>query len=161
MVKKICSILTDIVLVLLAILAGLMIVPNLLGYESMAVISGSMEPTIPVGSIIYAKECDGDQLVVGDVITYQMGSSRVTHRIEEIDYDTKEIITKGDANNTVDVNPVTFENVVGKVAFHLPLIGYISVYAFTPLGIAGVCGIAFVLILLHMIPEFFKKEEKS
>jgi len=56
MLKKICNLLTMLMLVALAILAALLILPTLLGYKSLAVLSGSMEPKYPVGSIVYAKE---------------------------------------------------------------------------------------------------------
>ncbi len=55
MVEKICNILMGIIMFILFLLALLMFVPNLIGYKSFAVISGSMEPNIPVGSIVYAK----------------------------------------------------------------------------------------------------------
>ena len=55
MVKKICNILSTVVLVVLLAAAAIIFVPMLLGYKEMAVLSGSMEPAIPVGSLIYVK----------------------------------------------------------------------------------------------------------
>ena len=104
---------------ILFLLALLMFVPNLIGYKSFAVISGSMEPNIPVGSIVYAKEIDYKDLKVDDVITYQLGSDTiVTHRIKEINDKEKTVVTKGDANETIDSSPVNYKQIIGKVAFH-------------------------------------------
>lgn len=162
MLRKICGILSGILLAVLAVIAALLIVPGLIGYESMAVISGSMEPGIPVGSIVYAKEADPDTLEVGDVITYQINEdTRVTHRIESVDRETQTFVTKGDANAQADNSPVSYSNVVGRVDFHVPYLGYISIYAKTPVGIGAVCGVLVVLILLTFLPEIFESEEEK
>ena len=58
MVKKICDVLTTLILIILAALAALLLVPRLVGYQTYAVLSGSMEPEISVGSIVYTKEVE-------------------------------------------------------------------------------------------------------
>ncbi|HIU76967.1 MAG TPA: signal peptidase I, partial [Candidatus Pelethocola excrementipullorum] len=148
MVKKVCGLLNKIIMLCLALVAILLLVPTALGYKSMAVISGSMEPDIPVGAVVIVKEVMPKTLKTGDVITYQISEgTMVTHRINRIDKDKEEIVTKGDANDVADANPVTYDRVVGKMAACIPLLGYISIYIKTPLGIAVVCGIVCVLIL--------------
>lgn len=128
MFQKICNVLSGIILAVLVLIAAALLVPNLLGYKSLAVLSGSMEPEIPVGSIVYAKGVDAGELAVGDVITYRLnGDTLVTHRIEEIDPESQEIITKGDANENSDGAPVSFSSIVGRVAFHLPFLDRKSV----------------------------------
>ena len=162
MVKKVCDFLSGVIFVFLVIMALLMFVPNLIGYKSMAVISGSMEPNIPVGSIVYAKKADFDDFKVGDVVSYRISeSSMVTHRVEAIDNDARTLTTKGDANENADGSPVEENQIVGKVAFSVPLIGFISIYIKTPLGIAAGCAVIFVLILLNFIPDLLTKEEKQ
>lgn len=160
--QKICSILSGIILLFLAVVAAIMVVPHLMGYQTMAVLSGSMEPEIPVGSVVYVKETDPQELEVGDIITYQLSSDTVvTHRIVEIDDSKQEIITKGDANNANDASPVVFSSVVGRADFHLPYIGYISIYAKTPIGIGVICGILVLILLLTFLPEILMPEEEK
>ena len=162
MLKKICNTLFTIMVVALALTAAALVVPPLLGYQSMAVLSGSMEPKIGVGAIVYAKEVDVAELETDDIITYRLtGNTMVTHRIVEIDSEQKCFITKGDANDVVDTSPVTYEQVVGRVDFHLPLLGYVSMYIKTPLGIAAACGILFIAVLLCFLPDIFSKEDKK
>lgn len=166
MLKKVCNFLTTILILILLVLAIILIAPGLLGYRSLAVLSGSMEPKIPVGSLVFAKEAEPSALEVGDVITYRLsGSTLVTHRVIENDTASGQLITKGDANDVADSNPVEYQNVVGKVKMHLPLIGYLSIYIKTPLGIAGACGLIVILIILVYLPEIFapakKKDEDS
>ncbi len=160
MVKRVCSILNTILLIILLAIACLLIVPSLIGYKSFAVISGSMEPNIHVGSIVYAKETPFDELQIGDVISYRISEdTMVTHRIQEINTDDSTVITKGDANDSEDSSPVSANNIVGKVALSIPLIGYISIYAKTPIGIAAICGVVAVIIILNYLPEVLEHDD--
>ena len=161
MLKKICGFLSTILLIVLFALAVLLIGPNLLGMKSLAVLSGSMEPKIPVGSIVYIDDVEPETLQKDDVITYSIGGgTMVTHRVVEVDTTNQTITTKGDANEVQDANPVAFSQVVGKMKMHVPYLGYISIYIRTPLGIAAACGILIIVVLLTFLPEVFKKEEE-
>lgn len=162
MLKKICGILSTLMIAVLAVVAAALFVPRMLGYETMSVVSGSMEPGIPVGSIVYTNtKTDTADLQKGDIITYKIGEgTRVTHRIDSIE-ETGKFITKGDANNTVDAEPVDAAQIVGKVALSIPYLGYLSIYAKTPLGIAAVAGVVFILILLMFLPDVFSKEKEK
>ena len=162
MLSKICNILSYILIICLLIIAGLLFVPRILGYEVLAVVSGSMEPTISVGSLVYAKDIDFSDYKVGDIVTYRLSDETlVTHRVVEVNSDGTELTMKGDANQTNDGIKVNDSNVVGKVMYHLPLLGYLSLYVTTPLGIVMVCIIIFILILLLYLPEVFTKEENT
>lgn len=162
MFRKICNFLLGVLIIGLLVIAGLLLVPRLLGMQSLAVLSGSMEPEISVGSIVYAEPVEPESLEVGDVITYQLGEdTRVTHRITEINEEEQTFITKGDANDNVDGLPVPYSNVVGQVKYHVPYLGYISIYIKTPLGIAVGCGILIVIILLNFLPDIFSSEEEK
>lgn len=162
MLKKICGILSGIILLVLAVLAGLLILPKLMGYEEMAVLTGSMEPNYPVGSLIFVKEIEPDQLEVGDVITYRLDSDTVvTHRIVEIDKEAQTVTTKGDANSSNDGSPVPYSEIVGKAHFKIPYLGYVSMNIKTPKGIMAICGVLIAIILLTFLPEIFSPEEEE
>ena len=162
MLKKICGILSGIILLVLAVLAGLLIIPKLMGYEEMAVLTGSMEPNYPVGSLIFVKEIEPDQLEVGDVITYRLDSDTVvTHRMVEIDKEAQTVTTKGDANSSNDGSPVPYSEIVGKAHFKIPYLGYVSMNIKTPKGIMAICGVLIAIILLTFLPEIFSPEEEE
>lgn len=162
MVSKVCKILNAFVVLCLALIASLLLIPVLLGYKSMAVISGSMEPEIPVGSVVIVKDTKPEALKKGDIITYKIGGdTMVTHRINNVDKTNNEVITKGDANDSADVSPVKYEDIVGKMAVHIPLLGYISIYIRTPLGLAGICGVVIILILLNFLPSIIGVEKEK
>ncbi|MBR3607375.1 MAG: signal peptidase I [Lachnospiraceae bacterium] len=162
MIKKICNIISSFLLILLFIIAILLIGPNILGMKGMAVLSGSMEPSIPVGSIVYVKETELEELKLEDVITYSLpGGTYVTHRITDINTEENTLITKGDANEVNDASPVSFAQVVGKMVFHVPLLGFISICIKTPLGIAVGCGVLIIVILLTYLPDALQEEENK
>lgn len=162
MFKKICSVISTIILILLAVLAALLLLPRVFGYNTMAVLTGSMEPKYHVGSMIYVKDIDASKLEVGDVITYRLSEDTVvTHRIVEINSVDQTVITKGDANADVDGNPIPYANIVGKADYNIPYLGFIAINAKTPKGIIAVCSVLVVIILLNFLPELFTKEEKK
>lgn len=162
MLKKVCNIFISIILVCLVVLVGLMFVPQFIGYKSFAVVSGSMEPNIKVGSIVYAKNTNFSDLKEGDIISFRLnGNTNATHRIVKVNKEKQQFTTKGDANNSEDANPVNYKDVIGKVTLTIPLLGFISVYIKTPLGIAIGCGILFVLIVLNFLPDILEKDNKK
>ncbi len=106
-------------------------------YKPYIILSGSMEPAVPVGSIVISKPMQSYS--VGDIITFsQNGSSKdlVTHRVASISKDESGTTfkTKGDANEEDDGWTIKNENVVGKTSFIIPLAGYVVDFAKKPQG---------------------------
>ncbi len=162
MIQKICNVLSTMILIVLLLMAAALFVPKLLGMNEYAVLTGSMEPTISVGSLVYDWEFEETELEVGDIVTYQISEGTlVTHRVVEINEEEATVITQGDANNAEDANPVPFENIVGVCTFHIPALGYISIYMRTGLGIGVICGIVVVILLLNYLPDLLSKESKK
>lgn len=90
---------------------------EVLGISSFVVLSGSMEPSVPLGSIIYTKPLE--EYNPGEVIAFKQGNTTVSHRIVSIKNQNGEILyqTKGDANKGADQNLVSKTQVLGKKAF--------------------------------------------
>ena len=96
------------------------------GVSLFRVVTGSMEPTIPTGSILVAQDADAEEIGVDDVVCFRsriVGSSGVviTHRVVGTYTDangTRCLRTKGDANLSVDAQPVTQDNLIGRVIWH-------------------------------------------
>ena len=111
-------------------------VPKLLGYESYGITSGSMAPAINTGTLVFARATEPETLKTGDVIVYSTYGEGdfVTHRVQENDIDYRMLITKGDANATEDLSPISYDSVIGKVEFHIPLLGYIAPWLSTGSG---------------------------
>lgn len=98
--------------------------PMILGYKPAVILTGSMETTFPVNSVVYYKEADFSEITIGDPIIYKKSNALITHRIVEKNMEQSYVITKGDANNTEDSYEVAAEEVRGKVYFMVPYIGY-------------------------------------
>ena len=160
MAKKICNTLSALLLAALAAVALAFLIPMLLGYREMAVLSGSMEPAIPVGSIVCVKPTEASQLQAGDVCTYLLpdGSTYVTHRVLSVDSEARTLVTQGDANDAPD-GEIAFSQVFGRAAFHLPLLGYLTTGIKTPTGIFAACGLVILIILLNFVPAIIAAGE--
>lgn len=117
-----------------AVILLAVVVPRIAGATPYTVLTSSMEPTLPPGTLIVVRPVDPDSLVVGDVVTVQLESGEsqtVTHRIVEIGYDLTGIpsfVTQGDANPDPDSETRQAEQIRGKLWYSIPLLGYPSTY---------------------------------
>lgn len=136
----------------------LLAVPRLVGLECYTVVSGSMEPALPVGSAVYVKRMSFSDISKGDVITYVIGESgmRVTHRVVETDEKKQQFVTKGDANECVDGKTVSFQNVCGVVKFYLPLLGYLQKFLANDKGKRAAVS---TLLGLFLMSELLEKDK--
>jgi signal peptidase I len=126
-------------------------VPQLLGYEIYDVVSGSMEPALPVGSVVYVEPVMPEEVAVGDIIAFSSGDSVITHRVTENRIVEGEIYTKGDANDTADFSPVAYDQVIGRVKYHLPLLGQLLFLYGSTVGKIYALGFALCGLLLHRL----------
>lgn len=165
-VKKIWNIVTTVLVGLVVLLAVALVGVRLVGIKTYAVVSGSMEPTYPVGSLLYVKGVSPEELKVGDSITFMLDEDTVaTHRIVEILPDTEENVlrfrTRGDANASPDGAPVHQQNIIGKPVFSIPCLGYFASFVQNPPGMYLALGAVAIIIVLVFVPDLFKEEEKT
>ena len=139
-------------------------VPKLFGYQIYNVLTQSMEPAMPVGSAIYVKRCDPQALEQGEIITFRLSEATglvETHRVVENDTQARQLITKGDANALPDVNPVSYERVVGKVVICIPVLGTVSEMLHSGPGVTACVAIFALAIILWTLADKTKKRERS
>ena len=139
-------------------------VPKLFGYQIYNVLTQSMEPAMPVGSAIYVKRCDPQALRQGEIITFRLSEATglvETHRVVENDTQAKQLITKGDANALPDVDPVSYERVVGKVVMCIPVLGTVSEMLHSGPGVTACVAIFALAIILWTLADKTKKRERS
>lgn len=94
------------------------------GYQYLNVISGSMSPNIPINTVVIIKKIPFNEIRVGDVVTYKVGSTNVTHRVVEIDKNNKTLSTKGDNSSNIDKN-ITDKMIQGVVVGQLNNFGVV------------------------------------
>ncbi|MFC2056517.1 signal peptidase I [Chloroflexota bacterium] len=139
-----------------------------LGWRVDAVLSGSMEPELKVGSLVITRPVEPKTIVVGDIITFRpvsVGEEMITHRVIGTGQSaSRHFETKGDAADKPDPFAVPAQNVVGKVCFHAPHWGHFTEFLKTPFGflfavvIPGVIIItAYILSLLRALSKNGKK----
>jgi signal peptidase I len=133
------------------------------GYRPVAVYSGSMRPTLGVGSLAVDRVVGASSVRVGDVITFDdpvVKGRLVTHRVVQI-VPTKEGLayrTKGDANAARDPWAVRLDGQVGRVAFEVPIAGYVLYYAHTREVRGALIAISSVLFLLAALRRIWRSE---
>ncbi|MBQ7969232.1 MAG: signal peptidase I [Clostridia bacterium] len=160
--KRVWDVISTIVVVIVVIFAILLVGVRLFGVQVYSVISGSMEPEYPVGSLIYVKEVDPSKIEVNDVITYVLPNDMPsTHRVIKIDAEKQLFYTKGDANKTEDGAPVHFNNLIGTPVFKIPCLGYVAYYIQHPPGMYIAIAAGAVLLILVFLPDLFKKDKKK
>lgn len=125
-------------------------------YKFFVVQSGSMEPSISTGSIVMV--APKDTYMIGDIITFKNvadAKAPITHRVADIrvEQGKQTYLTKGDANNAPDAREVSPSEVLGKVLFHVPYLGYGVGAAKTPYGFS-------VLIILPAAILIFDEGKK-
>lgn len=161
-VQKAWNIVSTVLVVIVVVFAILLVGVRLFDIQVYSVISGSMEPEYPVGSLIYVKEVDPYEVEVGDVITYVLPNDMPsTHRVIDIDAANQHFYTKGDANDIADGSPVHFKNLIGTPVFKIPLLGYVAYYIQHPPGMYIAIAVGAVLLILVFLPDLLKKDSKK
>jgi signal peptidase len=166
MFKKITNVIYYTVLGAILFIALLIIVstfPITGNVKLLSVLSGSMEPTIHTGSVVVIKP--ESSYKVGDVITFGKNTKTdvpTTHRIAEMKIISGEAVykTKGDANNGEDSTETPQKEIIGKVLFSIPYLGYIVDFVKKPVGLMLVIVIPAVIIVYDELRKIATEVKK-
>ena len=122
-----------VLLLILALAAVTIVLPAAVGGMPLSVLTGSMRPNLPPGTLVVTKPTPAEEIGVGDVITYQLESGQatlVTHRVIERSVNSADgeisFITQGDNNNTPDAEPVRPVQTRGTVWYAIPYLGWVN-----------------------------------
>ncbi len=128
MIRRILRIISRLILIFCILVPVFLILPRFAGYGMYTIISDSMSPALPIGSLIYVRDIDPEKFQKDDIACFYLNeTSRVpiSHRVVENDTAKQEIVTKGDRNEKEDFTSVPYVQIIGKVFFHLPVLGYV------------------------------------
>jgi signal peptidase I len=133
------------------------------GFKPVVVYSGSMRPTLGVGSLAVDRVIPAGKVHVGDLITFNDPYTRgrlVTHRVVQIVPTQHGLAyrTKGDANPTRDPWAIRLNDKVGSVAFDVPLAGYVLWYAHTREVRALLLFFSAVFVLTAVLRRIWRNE---
>jgi len=153
---------------LIAVLLVVSVLPITGNFKVMIVQSGSMQPEIKMGSIVVVKPHSTGSgqadYKIGEIITFQVAMNKepVTHRI----YDIKVVggepryITKGDANNAPDQREISQREIIGKVLFDIPYLGYAVDFAKKPIGFSLIIIIPGAVIIFDEARKIYGEIKK-
>jgi len=153
---------------LIAVLLIVSVFPITGNFKVMVVQSGSMQPEIKMGSIVAVKPHSTSSgqadYKIGDVITFQVAKNKepVTHRIHDIKVVGGEprYITKGDANNAPDQREISQREIIGKVLFNIPYLGYVVDFAQKPIGFSLIIIIPALVIIFDEAKKIYNEIKK-
>ncbi|UJP10267.1 signal peptidase I [Microbacterium sp. KUDC0406] len=121
-----------ILVVVLAVGALAVAVPAVTGSTALTVLTSSMEPHLPPGTMVVVRKTPVAEIETGMVMTYQLHSGQptlITHRVTQVltepDGD-RLFVTKGDNNAQADADPVQEVQVRGTVWYAIPYLGWVA-----------------------------------
>lgn len=162
--KTFCRVISAVILAGIILLYLPLTVPQLFGYDCSAIVSASMEPAMKTGSLVWFRPVDPSVLVPGDVIVFRSSYgtevSDVSHRVVSNDTQKQEIVTKGDANESNDFSPVTYDLVRGLVVKVFPFGGNVSLFLTSTGGKRSVAGLLIPAVLLHIAGNVYSKKRR-
>lgn len=168
MMRKTAEYLGYSLMVLLMVAAVLTYLAPHFGWRVNAVLSGSMEPSLQVGSLVVSRPVDPETVLIGDIITFRLDRTDVTlvtHRVNDIGHSSPLYFeTKGDANESPDPFTVPARNLVGKIVLHIPYAGYATEFLKTPFGfVLGLLVPALIVIVMYLrnIWRFLNRDKQS
>ena len=143
-----------VVIILLMTAAALTFLAPRFGWRVDTVFSGSMEPELKVGGVVLTRPVEPEEIKVGDILTFYspLSEQLTSHRVIAADQGSSlHFSTKGDANEDADPFTLPPENVVGKVCFHIPYLGYVAQFVKTPLGfLLTLCLPGLIIIVMEL-----------
>ena len=122
------------VLAVVAVLAVAVVIPRIAGATPYTILTGSMTPALPPGTLVVVKPVPVDDIGIGTVVTYQLHSGEptvVTHRVASVGVNgagDRVFTTRGDANDAVDAAVVQPVQIRGELWYAVPYLGYANTW---------------------------------
>ncbi|MGI6166831.1 MAG: signal peptidase I [Eubacteriales bacterium] len=169
---RILSILFNLILVLLVVMAAIFVVDRMnnrvtfvFDHAVIIIATGSMEPAIPAHSCILITRARPEDIKVGDIITFYsddpaIAGSLNTHRVQSVisSIEGIEFQTKGDNNLLPDAYNVRGERLVGKYVRNLPILSYVARLILSPYGYVVVILFLLIYMAAVLIPSARRKK---
>lgn len=153
----------------LGLLAGTLlaaVAPQLAGYRSFTVRSGSMTPAIETGDVVVTRPISPLSARVGDIVTFvdPEGTGKLfSHRVQSVRAagDDVAFVTRGDANTSTERWRVPADGSIGKVVYRIPKVGYALVYLDSPPARLALIAIPALLLLWVALIRIWRPQKPS
>ena len=161
---KVCSAAGMILIVLVILLCSLLVFPGMFGFHMYHVLSGSMEPAVPVGSLLYVRSVEPGDVEEEDIIAFYGAledSGIITHRVVKNNVVSGTFITKGDANEKEDPEPVFYDAFIGKAVLMIPYMGRVLTIMTSLEGKISAACIIGMGVVLNLIGGKLKEQSED
>jgi signal peptidase len=149
-----------------ALVFGLLLtVPTVTGHRSLTVLTGSMRPTLEPGSVVVDEIIQPTEARVGDIVTFTDPANperQITHRLRDarVEGNTAYMVTKGDANDTVEEWDIPVDGEIGRVVYNVPKLGYVRALVGTRQGYI-VLTVALMLLGAWVLVDLWRPKEPA
>ncbi len=151
-------------IVMVVLLCSLLVLPKVFGYQMYHVLSGSMEPEMPVGSLIYVRAGQPEDVKEQEIIAFY-GSAEdtgiITHRVVKNNIVSGAFRTKGDANEKEDPLPVPYESYIGRVAVTIPGMGKVLTIMTSLYGKIAAVSVVLLGVVLNLAGSGREKKNEK
>lgn len=160
-----CNLLSALMLLTIIASCSLILVPKLRDYQVYHIVSPSMTPEIPVGSLVYVQPAVPEEIQPGQIIAFRSGEIVITHRVVYNHLVEGEFTTKGDANPSADEDRVDYDELIGVVTRHYPYLGELLMLYSSPVGkvyivLFAACGAMLNILASRLRARHREREEE-
>lgn len=155
--SKVLKFIVNLVVLLSIVVAVALLVPPLLGVDTVINDNSNIETNLPVGAVAYGRQVDTEKLKKEDKILYMEGSAQYVYEIQDMDTTAGSYKVKDVYNKNNDAESITLQDKVSKAVITIPFIGYAAIALQSKTGLMVVGAVIVLLIILFILSEVLRR----
>lgn len=155
--SKVLKFIVNLVVLLSIVVAVALLVPPLLGVDTVVNDNSNIETNLPVGAVAYGRQVDTEKLKKEDKILYMEGSAQYVYEIQDMDTTAGSYKVKDVYNKNNDAESITLQDKVSKAVITIPFIGYAAIALQSKTGLMVVGAVIILLIILFILSEVLRR----
>lgn len=155
--SKVLKFIVNLVVLLSIVVAVALLVPPLLGVDTVINDNSNIETNLPVGAVAYGRQVDTEKLKKEDKILYMEGSAQYVYEIQDMDTTAGSYKVKDVYNKNNDAESITLQDKVSKAVITIPFIGYAAIALQSKTGLMVVGAVIIFLIILFILSEVLRR----
>lgn len=155
--SKVLKFIVNLVVLLSIVVGAALLVPPLLGVDTVINDNSNIETNLPVGAVAYGKQVDTEKLNKEDKIIYMEGSAQYVYEIQDMDTTAGAYKVKDVYNKNSDDESITLQDKVSKAVITIPFIGYAAIALQSKTGLMVVGAVIILLIILFILSEVLRR----
>ena len=159
--SKVLKFIVNLVVLLSIVVAAALLVPPLLGVDTVINDNSNIETNLPVGAVAYGRQVDTEKLKKEDKILYMEGSAQYVYEIQDMDTTAGSYKVKDVYNKNNDAESITLQDKVSKAVITIPFIGYAAIALQSKTGLMVVGAVIILFILSEVLRRGDDDEEED